>query len=64
MGSLRLGHISLIKKLNKVSFSFTLGDNLAFINITSYGMLSQHERPMGIVVHTCNILDRYVEILG
>lgn len=27
-------------------------------------MLYQHERPMGLVVHTCDILDVYTEELG
>lgn len=33
-----------------------LGDNNAFITITSYGMLQQNEKPVGVIVHICEIL--------
>ncbi len=58
--TIKYGHTSLTLKLHKVyTFYYNLDDNNGFITVTSYGLLSQNDKPMGIVVHTCNLLDIY-----
>jgi len=47
-----------------VRYNRFLDDNHAFIKVTSYGLLSQDDRPMGVVVNACQVLDYYEDKLG